>query len=440
MENMQPNDVASEKALLGCILTKNETLETALEFVTKNDFYNQRNKAIFEVMELMYSNNQVIEPLSLFKRCNDQFEINEEYIQEIYQDAPSSENVEFYANRIVNSATKRQAVELLQQAQHEIITSDEPSGKVAELMGRMENIRSASVDNSVFTIQDLFAMRADFLDKKQNGQVVEEVMPTGLIDLDNLLNGGLRYRHFDILAARPAMGKTSLAVQLALNTALNNKVKSLIFSIEMSKEDVMDKMTSIATKVPYRKLNMADLEQDDWDRMTEFAMKIAPQGGQEPMVYVDDTTKDLSRMISVIRRCVRKHDVRFVVIDYLQLVNIIGKFNTRDEQLGYAVNLLAYTAKTLNINILALSQLNRGVETRENRRPGMADLRESGNIEQAAWRIITIYRDDYYNSDSDQAGIAELAVLKGKISNTGKVNVYFDKECTRFDNLKINYQ
>ena len=158
------------------------------------------------------------------------------------------------------------------------------------------------------------------------------------------------------------------------------------------------------------------------------------------MVYVDDTTKDLSRMISVIRRCVRKHDVRFVVIDYLQLVNIIGKFNTRDEQLGYAVNLLAYTAKTLNINILALSQLNRGVETRENRRPGMADLRESGNIEQAAWRIITIYRDDYYNSDSDQAGIAELAVLKGKISNTGKVNVYFDKECTRFDNLKINYQ
>ena len=201
----------------------------------------------------------------------------------------------------------------------------------------------------------------------------------------------------------------------------------------------MDKMTSIATKVPYRKLNMADLEQDDWDRMTEFAMKIAPRGGEEPMVYVDDTTKDLSRMISVIRRCVRKHDVRFVVIDYLQLVNIIGKFNTRDEQLGYAVNLLAYTAKTLNINILALSQLNRGVETRENRRPGMADLRESGNIEQAAWRIITIYRDDYYNSDSDQAGIAELAVLKGKISNTGKVNVYFDKECTRFDNLKLSY-
>ena len=168
MENMQPNDVASEKALLGCILTKNETLETALEFVTKNDFYNQRNKAIFEVMEFMYSNNQVIEPLSLFKKCNDQFEVYEEYILEIYQDAPSSENVEFYANRIVNSATKRQAVELLQQAQHEIITSDEPSGKVAELMGRMENIRSASVDNSVFTIQDLFAMRADFLYKNQN--------------------------------------------------------------------------------------------------------------------------------------------------------------------------------------------------------------------------------------------------------------------------------
>ena len=150
---------------------------------------------------------------------------------------------------------------------------------------------------------------------------------------------------------------------------------------------------------------------------------------------MDDVTKDLHRMVAIIRRCVRKYNVKFVLIDYLQLISIAGKFGTRDEQLGYAVNLLAYTAKTLNINILALSQLNRGVESRETKRPSLSDLRESGNIEQAAWRVISIYRDDYYNQNSQERGIAELAVLKGKISNTGKVQVYFDKDCTRFSNL-----
>ena len=168
-----------------------------------------------------------------------------------------------------------------------------------------------------------------------------------------------------------------------------------------------------------------------------FSEKVLndPNDPSKAGIFVDDVTKDLHRMIAIIRRCVRKYDVKFVVIDYLQLISINGKFGTRDEQLGYAVNMLAYTAKTLNINILALSQLNRGVESREEKRPSLSDLRESGNIEQAAWRVLSIYRDEYYNPHSQEKGIAEIGVLKGKISNTGKVQVYFNKECTRFSNL-----
>ena len=441
MEEERIEDLESERAVLGCILAKNDVIETALEFIHESDFSQDINSQIFSTMELMYGDNELIEPLSLHQKIKDRFSNDANgYLAKLKTEAPNPDNLEFYAQRVVNASTKRQAIDMLNEAQKEIAVSDEPISKVAEFLGRMENIRSASVDKSVFTIQDLYAMRADYLDKKQAGEIAEEVLPTGLKDLDQLLNGGLRFRHFDVLAARPAMGKTSLAVQIALNASLKENVRSLIISIEMSKEDIMDKMTSVATKIPYRKINMGDLSQDDWDRMTEFAMKIAPRGGEEPQVLVDDTSKDLNRVISIIRRCVRKNNVRFVVIDYLQLLNINGKFNTRDEQLGYAVNLLAYTAKTLNINILALSQLNRGVESREGKRPGLSDLRESGNIEQAAWRVLSIYRDEYYNADSAEVGVAELQVLKGKISNTGKVQVYFDKECTRFDNLQLSYK
>jgi replicative DNA helicase len=214
----------------------------------------------------------------------------------------------------------------------------------------------------------------------------------------------------------------------------------LIFSIEMSKEEVMDKMISNESKIPYGKISRGQMEAEDWETMVDLSHKLIsnPNNPKTAGIFVDDVTKDLHRMIAIIRRCVRKYNVKFVVIDYLQLISISGKFGTRDEQLGYAVNLLAYTAKTLGVNILALSQLNRGVENREARRPSLSDLRESGNIEQAAWRVFAIYRDEYYNQDSSDKGVAEISVLKGKISNTGKVQVYFDKDCTRFSNLAWN--
>jgi len=221
---------------------------------------------------------------------------------------------------------------------------------------------------------------------------------------------------------------------------LRQGLNGLFFSIEMSKEEVMDKMISNESKIPYKKISDGDLETEDWETMVELSSKLIsnPNNPNTAGIFVDDVTKDLHRMIAIIRRCVRKYNVKFVVIDYLQLISISGKFGTRDEQLGYAVNMLAYTAKTLNINILALSQLNRGVESRDTKRPSLSDLRESGNIEQAAWRVLAIYRDDYYNHDSPEKGLAEISVLKGKISNTGKVQVYFDKDCTRFSNLAWN--
>ena len=433
-------DSDSERAVLGCVLLNNEVIENAIEILTPNDFFESKHQRIFATMQTMYENNEPIECLSLSKRtldCYPDTSISEEELQEMENNAPAPSSIEFYAQRVVREFSRREAQRLLDLAKREVHESEDPLSKISEVVSRLEGIRSEAMDQTVFDFKNLFLQRMDVLEKKCDGEYESNIISTGLNDLDKLLSGGLRFQHFDVLAARPAMGKTSLGVQWAINAVLRQDISSLIFSIEMSKEEIMDKMISNEVRIPYYKISSGDMEPDDWENMILFSKKVLndPNDPNKAGIFVDDVTKDLHRMIAIIRRCVRKYNVKFVVIDYLQLISINGKFGTRDEQLGYAVNMLAYTAKTLNINILALSQLNRGVESRETKRPSLSDLRESGNIEQAAWRVFSIYRDDYYNQNSQDKGIAEIGVLKGKISNTGTVQVYFDKDCTRFSNL-----
>ena len=437
------SDTDSEKAVIGCVLLNNEVIENVIEILSPQDFFEPLYQKVFVAMQKMYERNEPLDPLSVAQRTLDLYHdstVSEQILEEIQGNAPAPSSVEYYAQRIVREFSKREANRLLKLAQKEIGEAEDPMAKISETVSKMENIRSESVDQTIFNVDDLFRDRAQYIDDKQQGKVPSNILPTGLSDLDNLLSGGLRFQHFDVLAARPGMGKTSLATQFLLNSAIRENVSCLFFSIEMSKEEVMDKMISIESKIPYKKISDGDLDVQDWESMIDLSNKILsnpndPKSQGKAGIFIDDITKDLNRMIAIIRRCVRKYNVRFVVIDYLQLISIAGKFGNRDEQLGHAVNMLAYTAKVLNINILSLSQLNRGVESRESKRPSLSDLRESGNIEQAAWRVLSIYRDDYYNLDSNEKGTAEISVLKGKISHTGKVQVYFDKDCTKFSNL-----
>lgn len=432
----------SENAVLGSILLHPEVIENAMEILAPSDFHHSKNQRIFYTMQTMYERNEPIETLSVSQRLLDLYPdtpVSESDLETLRDMAPAPSSLDFYAQRVVKDHSRREAKKILQLAQKEIDESDDPMSKISEIVSNMENIGSNAMDQTIYSASDLYIERAKHIDDKQQGKIPRNILPTGLKDLDALLDGGLRFQHFDILAARPAVGKTSLAVQMMTNAALREEVNCLMFSIEMSKEEVMDKIMSLETKIPYRKISSGDLETGDWDEIIQLSHRVIhdPNVPDQAGIFIDDVTKDLNRMISIIRRCVRKYNVKFVVIDYLQLIQISGKFGTRDEQLGHAVNLLAYTAKTLNINILTLSQLNRGVESRESKRPMLSDLRESGNIEQAAWRVLSIYRDDYYKDrdSGEPEGIAEISVLKGKISNTGKIQCRFDKSCTRFENF-----
>jgi len=432
-------NITAEKGVVGAMIMDSEVVDEISRILVPSDFCKPEHSVLFEAIVGLVTDGKLVDQITVFNRAislNESFNTSgfTECIASITQHCPYSERAMEYAVIVKDSSRKREYLALLETAYSEVADSDDLDSVSSGIVNKLELVKETSgTENSMFQFKEMFIERTELIDKKQKGEVSERFIRTGLNDLDKLLNGGLRHKHFDILAARPAMGKTSLACQFILHAALDCGIPSLIFSIEMAKDDITDKMISITSGVPYRKILNADISEGEWDRFTKAAMKVNSANASE--LIIDDTTRDLNKIVSTVRLAKRKYGIQFVVIDYLQLVTIPGKYNTRDEQLGYAVNTLAYIAKMLDINILALSQINRGVEARIEKRPMLSDLRESGNIEQAAWRVLSIYRDEYYNPEGDSVGLAEIAVLKGKVSNTGKILVGFDKECTKFNNL-----
>ena len=432
-----PNDSLSERGVLGSMILNGDIADEISEIIEPSDFFNPNNMSIFESILVMRNEEKNVDEITLFNHvANKDKKFNNDgmrdYISQLVNDCPNLNSGVEYAGIVKTNANKRNAIKILEEAVSEITNADDVDSVTSSVINRLEVTHNSTAnEDKFFDFKTLFTSRAQLMQDKVNGVFVEEFIETGLRDLDSLLNGGLRYKHFDILAARPAMGKTSLACQFITHASLKNNIPCLLFSIEMSKEDIADKMISIISGVPYRNILSGDCEQDGWDKLSETMITL---GSNYSKLIIDDETRDLNRIIHAIRMAKKRFGIRFVVIDYLQLITVPGKWNTKDEQLGHTVNSLAYVAKTLDLNILALSQINRGVESRTDKRPMLSDLRESGNIEQAAWRVLSIYRDEYYDPNGPDVGVAEIAVLKGKISNTGKVQVRFDKECTSFSN------
>ncbi|HCB45001.1 MAG TPA: hypothetical protein DEP37_01085, partial [Algoriphagus sp.] len=424
----------AEQAVLGAIILKNENLEDVETILKPEHFFSQRNKYVYETAIKLRHEGTAIDELTLRNAtAHNTKNVNTDFLLELTQNTPVEDNVTEYAKIIVTYAQKRKSISISQKLQQQVKETEDVESTLNEYIREIENIVTSGTFDPVVEIQDHVGSVIQTIQDKAEGKVVEKTIQTGIKDLDSLLNGGLRFKHFDILCARPGMGKTSLAVQMMLHASIHQKYPCLFFSIEMSRDDVIGKMLSIHSRTPYQDINLGKVQ--NWDSLFESAGQLMGDKSSNGKIMFDEYTTDLNQICSLIRKYKRNHDIKFVVIDYLQLMTIPGKYGTRDSELGHCVNTLAYVAKTLDINILALSQLNRGVESRENKRPMLSDLRESGNLEQAAWRVLGIYRDEYYYPDSDDPGIAEIHVLKGKVSNVGNVHVVFKKETTSFHDL-----
>ncbi|KFN49943.1 MAG: replicative DNA helicase [Arenimonas sp.] len=433
-----PQSVEAEQAVIGGLMLAPDSLDRVGDFLTEHDFYRRDHRLIYRAIRDLSEKNKPFDAVTL----GEWFEANglseqiggTGYLIELASSTPSAANIKAYAEIVREKAVLRQLIE----AGTEIVNDGfQPDGRDSQ------EVLSAA-EQRVFKIAEQGRRgRADFVSlrdaMKDAFQILQERyenqgnvtgLPTGFTDLDEM-TAGLQPSDLIILAARPAMGKTTLALNIAEYGAIKTKKAVAVYSMEMSSSQLAFRLISSIGRVNATRLRTGQLEDEDWSRVN-MAIKML----SDVKVFIDDTpalSPDVLR--SKARRIKREHDLGLIVIDYLQLMQVPGTGENRATEISEISRSLKALAKELNVPVIALSQLNRGLESRTDKRPVMADLRESGAIEQDADIIMFIYRDEYYHKDSPDKGLAEVIIGKQRSGPTGTIKLKFFGEYTRFDNL-----
>jgi replicative DNA helicase len=433
-----PQSVEAEQAVIGGLMLAPESLDRVGDFLGEDDFYRRDHRLIYRAIRELSEKNKPFDAVTL----GEWFDSNglaeqiggTGYLIELASTTPSAANIRSYAEIVREKAVLRQLIE--------VGTGIVNDGFKPE--GRESSEVLAQAEMKVFKIAEQGRRgRADFVPlreaMKEAFQLLQERyenqgnvtgLPTGYNDLDEM-TAGLQPSDLIILAARPAMGKTTLALNIAEFAALKTKKAVAVYSMEMSASQLAFRLISSIGRVNATRLRTGQLEDEDWSRVN-MAIKML----SDVKVFIDDTpalSPDVLR--SKARRIKREHDLGLIVIDYLQLMTVPGTGENRATEISEISRSLKALAKELHVPVIALSQLNRGLESRTDKRPVMADLRESGAIEQDADIIMFIYRDEYYHKDSQDKGLAEVIIGKQRNGPTGTVKLKFFGEYTRFDNL-----
>ncbi len=433
-----PQSVEAEQAVIGGLMLAPDSLDRVGDFLTEHDFYRRDHRLIYRAIRDLSEKNRPFDAVTLgewFETNNLSEQIGGTgYLIELASTTPSAANIKAYAEIVREKAVMRQLIE----AGTEIVNDGfQPEGRDSQ------EVLSAA-EMKVFKIAEQGRRgRADFVPlreaMKDAFQILQERyenqgsvtgLPTGFHDLDEM-TAGLQPSDLIILAARPAMGKTTLALNIAEYGALKTKKSVAVFSMEMSASQLAFRLLSSIGRINATRLRTGQLEDEDWSRVN-MAIKML----SDVKVFIDDTpalSPDVLR--SKARRIKREHDLGLIVVDYLQLMQVPGSSENRTNEISEISRSLKALAMELKVPVIALSQLNRGLESRTDKRPVMSDLRESGAIEQDADIIMFIYRDEYYHKDSSDKGLAEVIISKQRNGPTGTVKLKFFGEYTRFDNL-----
>ena len=434
-----PQSVEAEQAVLGGLMLAPDAYDRVADMVVESDFYRRDHQLIYRAIKELAERNRPYDAVTL----GEWFEsmgLSEQvaggaYLIELASTTPSAANIKAYAEIVRDKAVLRQLIDVGTGIVNDGFQPD----------GRDSSEILASAEQAVFKIAEAGARgRTDFtavntalseafdvLQKRyENGGSVTG-LPTGYTEFDEM-TAGLQPTDLLILAARPAMGKTTLALNMAEYAAMKTKKAVAVFSMEMSASQLALRLISSTGRVNATRLRTGQLEDEDWSRVTS-AIRLL----REAKIFIDDTPALSPEVLRAkARRLKREHDLGLIVIDYLQLMAVPGNSENRATEISEISRSLKGLAKELNVPVIALSQLNRSLETRTDKRPVMADLRESGAIEQDADVIVFIYRDDYYNKEnSPDKGLAEVIIGKQRNGPTGSIKLKFFGEYTRFDNL-----
>jgi len=436
-----PHDKLAEQAVLGAIIIQNSVLLQILDILNSDDFFSPAHQYIFAAMQEMAAQEPPvpIDELTLLSRLESKQQLEQtggvDYLNELSQKTPVAENAEFYA-RIVRE--KGQLRDIILTA-HEVAkrgqegSAENISDFIADATERLQSIDERTRLKSYTLLKEILATNFEKLEKISESPENVTGVPTGFTELDDLTLG-LQKGDLIILAARPSMGKTALAINIALYAAGHAQIPSLFFSLEMPKEHIAMRLICSEAKVTNRKLMVGDLEQEDWDKLMEGTTRM-----MEAPLLVDDRSGINPNYIRQVIRQAKKEfpDLGLVVVDYVQLMQSNLRNPSREQEISEISRSLKGIAKEFSLPMVVLSQLNRGLERRTEKRPMMADLRESGALEQDADLILFIYRDEVYNPDTEDKGIAEISIAKHRNGEIGMKRLAFIGQYTKFANLAL---
>jgi len=441
VDRLPPQNIEAEQSVLGSILIDPDAIIKIGSLLHTEDFYREAHQRIYAAIVDLHSRRMPADFVTLVDELNRQDQMDliggASYLTSLINTVPTSIHVEHYAHIVERTALMRRLIE----AAGEIAAlAYEEREEVDEVIDQAERIlfdvSQRRISKSVVPISQVIKEYYDRIEFLVDHPDETMGMPTGFNDLDRLL-GGLQPSDLIILAARPGTGKTSLALSIASNAALKQKAVVAIFTLEMSAEQLVQRMISSNTGIDSQRLRLGRIEDTEWEQFTHTSGILA-----DTAIFIDDTPSPSPMEIRTkARRLAAEFDLDMIVIDYLQLMQ--GgerRSENRVQEISYISRALKGLARELNVPVLALSQLSRAVAARKNKRPVLSDLRESGSIEQDADVVMFIYRDDMYNEESDQANIAEIMVSKHRHGPTGTISLYFEPQYTRFSDLALRQQ
>lgn len=439
-DKLQPHNIEAEEAVLGALLIDPDAIIRISTFLRPDAFFLQRNRWIFEAIFSLHERREPTDLVTLtdeLSRRNQLADIGgPAYLTDLINATPTSIHVEFYARIIERTAVFRRLIDGATQIAQ---LAYEDTENVEEVIDRAESIifgvseQRANRDlKPIGQAIEVYYERVEYLSQHQ-GEIIG--IPTGLKDLDKLL-GGMQRSDLLILAGRPGMGKTSLALSIALQAARKWDKRVAIFSLEMSDEQLVQRLLSAETGIDSQRLRLGQIQDEEWPTMVQATGLLRETG-----LFIDDTPAiSVMELRTKARRLEAEHGLDLIIVDYLQLMRGNLKSENRQQEISFISRSLKELARELKVPVMALSQLSRAVESRHDKRPMLSDLRESGSIEQDADVVMFVYRDEIYNPETEFPNVAEIIVAKHRSGPTGVFSVFFKKKLAQFVDLEVHSQ
>jgi replicative DNA helicase len=437
IDKTPPQNLEAERACLGSMLMDKEAIEVAIDILNSDDFYSDQNRFIFNSLIELYNRSIPVDIVTMTDYLKDTGQLEKTggvgYISSLLEEVPTSANIEYYARIVEQKSLLRKLI----RAAANVISLGHSADKDAyEIIDEAEklifDVTERKGIRGYFSINEVIKDSITAIEKLFHRGDNYTGLPSGYKELDDLTSG-FQKSEFIVIAARPSVGKTAFALNIAQNVGVDQKKNVAIFSLEMSKEALVQRMLCSEARIDSQRLRKGLLKTEEWGPLTTAAGKLA-----ESNIFIDETPgiSDM-QLRAKARRIQSRHGLDLVIVDYLQLMSSIRKKEGRTQEISEISRSLKSLARELDIPVIAISQLSRAVETRgKDRRPILSDLRESGAIEQDADVVIFLYRDELYNPNTDKKGLAEVIIQKQRNGPTGTIELRFFKEFTRFENYE----